>query len=306
MKTRDISPDDLPAPAHHRRLEGILNPATGALMRTLATQIALAFTSGLASAPASQAAADWPDCNVVLVAHRGAAIQGYAENTLAAFRRAIENGAEAIEIDLRGTKDGEIVVMHDETVNRTTNGRGAVADRTLAELRKLDAGRGERIPTYEEVLQLVSGTGVTLLLDIKESQVLDGRKVVRMTEEHNAVQNVIVGVRSLDDLRAFRALSPRLRTLGFVKEVEDIEPFAKLGADIIRLWPKWLYANPALVDKVHQLGMPVWTTTGAAPRDELEKLIKLGVNGIISDRSAAMNDLFADMRKRREPCGPAL
>jgi glycerophosphoryl diester phosphodiesterase len=274
-------------------------------MKTLATNVALAFTTGLVSAPASQAAAESPDCGVVFIAHRGAAVQGYPENTLAAFRQAIEIGAEAIEIDLRGTKDGEIVIMHDETVNRTTNGRGAVADRSLAELKKLDAGRGERIPTYEEVLQLVAGTGVTLLIDIKESQVLGGRKVVRMTEEHNAVQNVIVGSRNLEDLRAFRALNSKLRTLGFINEVEDIGPFAQMGADIIRLWPKWIYANPRLVDKVHQLGKPVWTTTGDASRAELEILVKLGVNGIISDRPAAMNDLLADMRKRRGPCRPA-
>jgi glycerophosphoryl diester phosphodiesterase len=234
-----------------------------------------------------------------VVAHRGGIVAGYPENTLAAFRQAIKHGAEVIEVDLRGTKDGDVVIMHDETLDRTTNGKGKVTDYTLAELKKLDAGGGERIPTYEEVLQLVAGTGVKLLLDIKESPVLDKRKVVRLTDKYNATLNVIVGPRNLDDLRAFRALNPNLRTLGFIRDIGDIGPFAQAGIDIIRLWPKWIYANPELVKKVHQLGKPVWTTAEDAPREELEKLIKLGVNGILSDLPAVMSKLLADMKKTR-------
>jgi glycerophosphoryl diester phosphodiesterase len=190
--------------------------------------------------------------------------------------------------------------MHDETLDRTTNGRGKVTDHTLAELKKLDAGTGERIPTYEEVLKLVAGTGVKLLLDIKESPVLDKRRVVRLTEKYNAELNVIVGPRNLDDLRAFHSLNPNLRTLGFIRTVADIEPFVQAGVDIIRLWPKWIHANPALVAKVHQLGKPVWTTANDAPREELEKLIKLGVNGILSDLPEVMKSALGDLRKARE------
>jgi len=268
-------------------------------MGILVSNVALAITSGLTFTSAVHAAPDSPGSNVVFVAHRGAVGHGQPENTLAAFRQAIASGAEAIEIDLRGTKDGEIVVIHDVTVNRTTNGRGAVADKSLAELKTLDAGRSERIPTYEEVLQLVSGTGIVLLLDIKESRVLDRRKVVRLTEDHDAIANVIVGPRSLEDLQAFRALNPELRTLGFVEEIEDIAPFVQAGADIIRLWPEWIYANPGLVGSVHELGKHVWTTAGDAPRTELEKLVRLGVKGILVDQPAVMHELLADMRKSR-------
>ena len=174
------------------------------------------------AAASSAAALDWPEWNVAFVAHRGGIVPGYPENTLAAFRQAVKHGAEVIEVDLRGTKDGEVVIMHDETLDRTTNGKGKVTDYTLAELKKLDAGGGERIPTYEEALQLVAGTGVKLLLDIKESPVLDKRKVVRLTDKYNAALNVIVGLRNLDDLRAFRALNPNLRTLGFIPDIKDI------------------------------------------------------------------------------------
>jgi glycerophosphoryl diester phosphodiesterase len=240
-------------------------------------------------------AGDWPRWLIAFIAHRGLA-PGYPENTLAAFRAAIGLGAEVLEVDLRGTRDGEVVILHDETLERTTNGRGKVMDMPLAELKQLDAGKGERIPTYDEVLQLVSGTGINLLLDIKESSVLDKKRIVELTEKHNAVLNVIVGPRNLDDLRAFRTLNPNLRTLGFIPTADHMEAFVQGGVDIIRLWPKWIDSEPHLIRKVHALGRPVWSTANDAPRDELEKLVRRGVNGILTDLPDVMSSLLRDMR----------
>ncbi len=138
----------------------------------LACFVLLATTSG----------SQWPEWSVVNVAHRGGIVPGYAENTLAAYQRAISFGVDAIEVDLRGTQDGEVVILHDETLDRTTDGKGKVTDYTLRDLKQLDAGGGQSIPTYAEVLDLVAGTGVKLLLDIKVSPVLDKRKVVRIFE----------------------------------------------------------------------------------------------------------------------------
>jgi glycerophosphoryl diester phosphodiesterase len=230
---------------------------------------------------------------VVSIAHRGGIVPGVPENTLAAFRRAIQEGAHVIEIDLRATKDGEVVVMHDDTVDRTTNGRGKVAELLWPELKNMDAGGGQRVPTYEEVLQLVAGTGVALLLDIKESSNLDKRKVVRLTEKHDAVNNVIVGPRRLADLRAFQALNANLKTLGFVKEVDDVQAFVDAGVDLIRLWPEWIARDPGLIDRLHRLGKPVWVTADDAPREKLAQLIKLGVDGILSDFPEQMRSLLA-------------
>lgn len=226
---------------------------------------------------------DWPEGNVVFVAHRGGKIPGYPENTLAAFRQAIKYGVDAIEIDLRGTKDGKIVIIHDEMLSRTTNGTGTVGNHTLAELKKLDAGNGERIPTYEEVLELVNGTGVRLLLDIKVSPTLDKREVVRLTEEYQATSKVIVGVRTLDDLRAFRTLNPNLLTFGFLSSPVFIELFVQEGVDIIDLQVRDIYANPDLVRDLHQLGKQVWVLAVLGSREELERLIELGVDGISLD-----------------------
>jgi glycerophosphoryl diester phosphodiesterase len=237
---------------------------------------------------------------VVIVAHRGGIVEGYPENTLAAFRHAITVGAAVIEIDIRGTRDGEVVIIHDETLNRTTNGTGPVANYTLEELRKFDAGCGEQIPTYEEVLELVSNTGVKLLLDIKVNPMLDKRTVVRLTEKHGAVSDIIVGVRNLDDLREFRTLNPGIRTLGFIATPFEIKKYATAGVDIIRLWSGWISLYPELVAKIQQLGTPVWVSAGDAPRQDIARLIKRGVNGIITNQPEVMFGLLEDIESSRE------
>jgi glycerophosphoryl diester phosphodiesterase len=245
-------------------------------------------------------AADAAAPPVVSVAHRGGIVPGVPENTLAAYRRAIEHGAQAIEIDLRTTQDGQIVIMHDETVDRTTNGHGKVAQLTWAELQQLDAGSGERIPTYEQALQLVAGTDVALLLDIKVTHNLDRSKVVQLAAKHNALRNVIVGARRLSDLRAFRKLNPGLRTLGFMKELDDLDAFVRAGADIIRLWPDWIEEHPELIAKVHGLGKPVWIIAGDAGSDKLAAFMRLGVDGILSDFPERMHAVLEDRVRGHE------
>lgn len=212
---------------------------------------------------------------VVNVAHRGGISPEHPENTLAAFRRAIAVGADVIELDLRATSDGEVVILHDETVDRTTSGTGAVTELTSAEVRALG------IPSYREALELCAGREIWLLLDIKVSPALDKAKVVRLTRAHGV--EVVIGVRTLADLREFRRIAPEYRTLAFVPSVAAIEEFFAAGADIVRLWPAWIEADPRLVARVHSMGKPVWTTANGAPSAELKRLISAGVDGILTD-----------------------
>ena len=116
---------------------------------------------------------DSATCLPIIEAHRGASDE-CPENTLSAFRRAVELGAASIELDIHETKDGELVVMHDETVERTTRGKGRLAALTLAELRNLDCGAwkharfaGERIPTLAEALELGRVHGVRFNVEVK-------------------------------------------------------------------------------------------------------------------------------------------
>lgn len=104
-------------------------------------------------------------------AHRGASIE-LPENTLAAFERAIEIGAEGIELDTYLAKDGVAVVIHDDTLDRTTNGTGPVKERTAVELHEIDAGNGEHVPTLEEVLALANGR-VRVNIELKDPEIVD-------------------------------------------------------------------------------------------------------------------------------------
>ena len=146
------------------------------------------------------------------------------------------------------------------------------------------------------MLELVSGTGVKLLLDIKVSPLLDKKEVVRLTEKHGAVLDVIAGVRTLDDLREFRRLNPNIRTLGYIARTEDAGDFIAQGVDIIRLWPRWIQADKEIVGRIQGLGKPVWTTASEAPREVLEELIRSGVNGILSDYPEVLSGLLSDIK----------
>src|SRR5919202_5121590 len=105
---------------------------------------------------------------VWVVGHRGA--MGHCpENTLASFERGLELGADWIELDVHLSRDGALVVIHDETLDRTTNGSGLVKDHTLAQLERLDAGGGQRIPTLDEILEWARANGVVLDIEIKNA-----------------------------------------------------------------------------------------------------------------------------------------
>lgn len=251
--------------------------------------IALALLAALQAA--------WPEAQPVMVAHRGGIVEGVPENTLAAFRAAAAAGVQAIEVDLRATRDGAIVILHDATLDRTTNGKGALSERTLAEVRALDAGRGERVPLFEEALALARRERVKLLLDIKEAPGLDKRRIVRMVEEHGAVLDVIVGPRTVEDLREFRRLNPNLRTLGFIATPGEMEAFVAAGVDVIRLWPKWMEADAGLLARAKRTGRAVWVTAGDAPRADLERLVRMGVDGMLGDRPALLKEIETERRK---------
>lgn len=307
-------------------------------LRTLAATVAVAapLTVGLAPAHAeiSRSAADlfpYPGSDITLVNHRGLS-PGFPENTLAAFRNSIAMGVDAIEIDLRTTNDGEIVILHDATVDRTTDGAGPVSDLTLAQVKALDAGShespefaGERIPTYEETLQLVKGTGVKLLLDIKTPAVTE--RAVALTERYGMIDDVIVGPRTVANLEAFKALNPNLTTLGFIATQADADAMIDAGVDYIRLWPQWITGSrdsaecqadhaeriaafergerdhpgsaSCLLEDVVSRGTPVWSTVNDMPYEGMDEIIRLGATGILSDLPAELHRLLTDIDAKR-------
>ncbi|MFM8271020.1 MAG: glycerophosphodiester phosphodiesterase [Gemmata sp.] len=222
-------------------------------------------------------------------------------NTLASIRRAAESGAHAAEADVRTTKDGALVCLHDDTVDRTTDGKGRVADLTLAEVKKLDAGskfdakfRGEPVPTLREVLELAKGK-IGVMLDLKEDSEEYAKKIAAEVRAFGEPARLVLGVRSVAVAKLFRDLLPEARQIGLVPTADDIEPFAKSGVKVIRLWPKWL-ADEALVPKVRGLGCELHIGAGNGTKAEVAPLLTHKPESLSSDDPAQLVRTLAELR----------
>ena len=222
-----------------------------------------------------------------IVAHRGSSADR-PECTLASARRAIEVSATAVEIDVRTSRDGHLVILHDATLDRTTNGKGPVGDRTLAELKKLDAGswfdpkyKDERIPTLREVLQAAKGK-IDVLLDLKESGAGYAERVVAEIRKHGEPKRIIVGVRSVEQAKRFRRLLPEARQLGLIPKPGSIEAFAAAGVETIRLWPRWL-TDKTLVGRVRAAKAKLHLNGRTGTKEEVVPLLRHGPDSLSSD-----------------------
>src|SRR5215510_3004445 len=146
---------------------------------------------------------------VLRVGHRGAA--GHApENTLASIEKAISFHLDLIELDVQRTRDGHLIILHDERVDRTTNGTGLVSDITLLELRKLNAGAGQRVPTLGEVLQAANGR-IGLILELKVEGLA---KQVYETVRRSAFASPVIYASFIhNELGSVRVANPQTQTM---------------------------------------------------------------------------------------------
>ena len=224
--------------------------------------------------------------NFLIIAYRGASAVE-PENTLRAVRRALEDGAHMVEIDVRQTRDGHTVVIHDERVDRTTDGRGYVRDMTLEELKRLNAGKGERIPTLEEVIGVVKGK-MKLVIDLKEEGIED--KVIRILEKHGIEEDVII-LSPKSVAERIREQNPRVKAgVPFSGPPQDlIESSFKYNIDILRaVYIDYKLVTADFIEEAHSRGLSVITGKTSHPK-ELEKLIKMKVDGIITDNPAVLS-----------------
>jgi len=217
------------------------------------------------------------------IGHRGA--KAYEpENTLSSFKRAIELGVDAVELDVRKTKDNEIVVIHNSDVNKTTDGRGSVNELTLEEIKKFVTEKGEQIPTLEEVLELV-GKRVKILVEVKEIGIEE--KVLDLIRQKGLMENVIIVSFHDDALRKVRELSDEVATgLIYVRHKNPIQAALTLKAEY--LLPLYRFTHSANVRKAHENGLKVivWTIN---KKEEVAEYRKKGVDGIASDRPDILN-----------------
>lgn len=233
----------------------------------------------------------------LVVAHRGD-LERYPENTLSAFASAIAQGADAIELDVFSTKDDELVVFHDHTLERTTNGTGYVGDHTLSELRRLNAGswfgerfKGERIPTLGEVLELGKGR-VRFELELRTPTRAFLANLLAELARYDAEGEVELTSPHLPLLGAVRAVNLRVRTGLFVSPFPDWLPLAVgqqhvcdyltlLGANVAHL-PRGLLER-AFVERLNEGG---WLVHGADinTEAELSRAVKAGVDQFSTNR----------------------
>lgn len=226
---------------------------------------------------------------MLVIAHRGAS--GYApENTLSAFRKALAMGATFIETDLQLSRDARFVAIHDSTVDRTTNGKGAVHELTLAELQRLDAGAwfgsefaGERIPTLEEILQFAKKHDVVFYLELKPGGSWGGEHALigALRESAEIARTVVISF-DASILEAVRRIEPTVMTgLLFDGQIEDpLERAVEIGARqaVVRgdLVTPWMISQARKRD----LQVVCWTVNHPA---HMRLLMEAGVSGIMSD-----------------------
>lgn len=210
--------------------------------------------------------------------------------------------ASAAEVDERTTRHGVLVCLHDDTVDRTTDGKGKVADLTLADIKKLDAGlkfdpkhKGEWVPTLREVLAAAKGK-IGVMIDLKEDGEGYARKIAAEVREHGEPKRPVIGIRSVGHAKAFGTLLPNARRIGLVPTPDDIEPFAKVGVKVIRLWPKWL-ADTTLVPRVRKLGLELHLGTGNGTRAEVLPLLAHRPESLASDDPATLVKTLKEIRE---------
>ncbi|WP_245869741.1 glycerophosphodiester phosphodiesterase [Actinomadura meyerae] len=256
---------------------------------------------------------------VVDVAHRGAS--AYApENTLAAFMLAKAQNADMFELDVQETKDHELVIVHDTTLARTTDAEQVypgrkpwrVADFTLAEIERLDAGSwfakkyaGERVPTLARVLAAMGGQGIGMLLEIKSPELYPGieKRIAAALRRsptwlrHDPLERRLV-VQSFDwgSVRRFHAVLPEVPT-GLIGKPKAAQ-FRKLAGYADQINPQFRGLTRAYVKKVHASRMDLLTWT-VDDRGEMEQAVRLGVNGIITNKPDVLRHVLQASRIAR-------
>jgi glycerophosphoryl diester phosphodiesterase len=259
----------------------------------------------------------------LLIAHRGGSLLA-PENTLTAFRRAVEWWqADILELDVHATRDGEVVVIHDPTVDRTTNGTGPIAEMTLAEVQALDAGyrftpdggqtfpfrgRGVRIPTLREVLAELPGARVNV--ELKTGDAAQG--AWDLIHQARATERVLVAASKL----AFRARFAEYAGPTSASSEEGRRFYTLHRAHAAAFWKPPVNAfqipevsqgrrivSPRFVEDAHRHGLAVHVWTIDA-EDDMRRLLSWGVDGIISDRPDRLARVLHDFAGRPLPPGP--
>ena len=212
------------------------------------------------------------------IGHRGA--RAYApENTISSFRKALEIGVDAVELDVRKTKDNHIVVIHDADVKRTTNGEGLVSELTLKQIKDFSTEGGEKIPTFEEAMDFLDKK-VKVFVELKEEGVEE--QVLSIVHGKGLEKNVVITSFLEDVLKKVRELDKEVETgLIYARHRNPLKAALELKANY--LVALYRFMHTANVEKAHENGLKVVVWTVNTP-GEAEEYAEKGVDGITSDK----------------------
>ena len=212
-----------------------------------------------------------------VISHRGASYYE-PENTMRAFEKSVALGFKTFEFDVRKTKDDHLVVIHDRSVNRTTDGKGLVRSKTLEQIRLLDAGKGEKIPLLEEVLSSFKGR-VKFVIELKEKGV--EKETLTLINKYNLRDDVFIVSFKKDCLKKIRLLDSEVFT-GLITVFGSllVKNAVKCGCNAVAT--NHYFATQRKINDAHANNLLYfcWTVND---RRKGEKLKKMGVNGILSD-----------------------
>ena len=231
----------------------------------------------------------------IVVAHRGDHVI-YPENTLAAYTEAIKNGADYVEIDLRTTKDSALVSMHDATLNRMTNGKGAIKDMTLAEIEQLQVKSRDsldktvyRVPTFEQIINLCKDK-IHIYIDFKQASAAVTYSVLKKYGMDKQALVYINGIQQLIDWRAAAPQMPLMLSMpNSAKDVEAMKTFISQAKPDL-LDGSWKEYTKEMVSAAAEMHIPAWPD--AQSKDEgpkvWEQAIAKGFTGLQTDHPAAL------------------
>lgn len=245
-------------------------------------------------------------------AHRGASGE-YPENTKLAFEKALEKGADVLELDVWLTKDDEVVVIHDESVDRTTDGKGKVRDFTLQELQDLDAaynfkpeenypfrGKNIKTPSLKEVLTKYEEEPV--VIDVKKSGELIAAQLAEIIIETNSVERILISSTYSKTIQKLRSLLPGVSSAASENEILQFYLLSKLGIagflefDFDAFFVPTHYKETPILTKpfitaAQARGIPihVWTIN---EREKMIDLLDMGVQGILTDYPSILEEVI--------------
>lgn len=238
------------------------------------------------------------------IAHRGFSGE-YPENTMRAFLESVKVGCDGIETDVQMTKDGILVICHDEIIDRTTNGSGYINDYNYDELSEFDSGikygeefAGEKIPTLDNLFEFVKDKDLLINIELKNNIINYNKmeeKVIEKVYEYNLINNVILSSFNHYSMVKVKEIDNKIKTgLLYMSKIYKVHEYAKrCKADAIH--PLYLSVlSEEVVKEVHNEGISInaWTVDN---ENDMKKLMGLGIDGIITNYPNRLNNIIEYM-----------